>query len=1263
MRDELRRLHRAAGAPSKSALKAHADAAGHHVAESTLIGLISSTAKGHPRRATVEAFVDACLRYAARHGHWLSDEDRDRLRWIALFEGTSPAASAEGGFAEARAAYLGRLHERFGRVDTETLLPLTEQELPPPIRLRELFVPQYVRADPPPLELPRGLLRQLLDSHEIDPEELPADFDQERLRRTRAAYRERPARPVLKALDGPAGRRTVVLGDPGAGKSTLARYVALAAAEVDGALPILIELRAYAADTAETFLDLIDRRHHQDGLGLPGTLLEKYLRGGGPALVVFDGLDEIFDLALRREVTDRITGFAARYPQIRVLVTSRVIGYRRTAFDAAGFQHLMLQDFDDRQVEDFARRWYEMACPHDRAEAARLADRLRRGVHAARPVRELAGNPLLLTILAVIARRTELPRDRRTAYEHAVTVLVEHWEVDKSLVAADAVPGREEKLELLRLIARSMLSATSGPAGNHIAGRALTDHVRAYLSDTLGLPVAEARKAARNLLDQLRTRNFILSHFGGEVYGFVHRAFLEYLAAADIVARFDDRVLSEEDFLGVFGAHWRDPAWHEVLLLVTGMKESFADRIIDYLLDQESDWFHRRDGIPHHLLLAIRCLGEIRRIGRLTAQSERIAGVIARLLEAAVRQTQHRREGLDSVVERTASPVLTALGANWPGRHRYRDWYLARGRFLGEISESDYGNSVVPVAARIGATVLADDADFRGVLLSQALTAQQAHARVAAVNTLVATWPDDADVLRLVHEQAVRDPSPRVRRAAAMSLLRSRSDNQVTVGLIRDRAKLDASKPYRFAVIQALANFARDAPVTRPLFVDLARTDPDGEIRGLALSQLARCWPDDDEVRRLVSERAVDDSDPGVRRSAKRDLTRTWPGHPEIRPMIDALADSSDGSERVIGLTALARSGSDAPGIRSLLRKRAATDPDSGVRLTAFTLLVDHWPDDPSTVPTLVDATDDPEVAPQAMQFLVNRWPGDPRALDAFEKRVRLDDRAHVRSLGAGHLARALIHRPGNRTLLGRLATEENDQVRARALSGLAMACPDDPDILDLLRRSLTDAHRKTRQVAVAELATGWPERHPDVFELLRRCALTDPVSDVRAAAVRAVAEGLPDVPDIGRWLRTVAENDSSGRVRAAALAALAPTWLADDTVADLFRRAATGESDIRPLRVAVAVVADVWRDEPGTLPIVHALVRSNRNAVRAVGLRCLAIGWRDHPDTLPILRQLAESDRAKSVQRAAAAALEIYPMSLRQRRTGREVRATASSD
>ncbi len=92
------------------------------------------------------------------------------------------------------------------------------------------------------------------------------------------------------------GSRAVVLGDPGAGKSTLLQYLALRWVEGNAAeLPLLIELREYVNDRAKvtSFLEFLNKgcgAHWQ----FDEVELDRYLREN-PTLVMFDGLDEVFE--------------------------------------------------------------------------------------------------------------------------------------------------------------------------------------------------------------------------------------------------------------------------------------------------------------------------------------------------------------------------------------------------------------------------------------------------------------------------------------------------------------------------------------------------------------------------------------------------------------------------------------------------------------------------------------------------------------------------------------------------------------------------------------------------------------------------------------------------------------------------------------------------------------------------------------------------------------------------------------------------------
>ncbi|MGW9211042.1 NACHT domain-containing protein [Embleya sp. NPDC055664] len=618
----------------------------------------------------------------------------------AAGDDTGASESQDAAFARERREYLHRVCDRYRRVDLEILTPLDAQDEHPEMLLREVFVPQNVRENPPPfelLDLPREVLRRLADGEHIPA--LPDRLDRERLEQARPAYRDRPAHPVLDALA--RTDRAVILGGPGAGKSTLARFamLALATAELEphtdtttvpadweGRLPLLVELRSYADPMwrGRGFLDLIDELGREHNLGLPKTRLKAFLDDGGRALVVFDGLDEIFDPDTRADVVARIEGFASLYRGVRTIVTSRVIGYRRAALDAAGFTTHMLQDLEPAQIEAFATAWYDRSCKGDPQAGTRMRARLLDAIADSKAVAELAGNPMLLTILAIIARRRELPRDRRTVYRHAVTVLIEHWDVNKHLGHTENSglprPEPDDKLAMLHRVARRMQDGPAGLAGNHLAAKDLIEELTAYFTDELKYPHDRARTAARAILSQFQHRNFILSSFGAGLYGFVHRAFLEYLAADDINERLTNRDLEVSELLDLFATHAHDPAWRETLLLLVGMIPNKFAAAVTRLRDATPTWQpHLR--LPTTSLLALSAVGEIRHLPTLTSLAPDTTRLLIRLLTEAARRERTYNSSLIEALRSRALPTLDQPPA-WLDAPRYQVWYQTSGYAL-----------------------------------------------------------------------------------------------------------------------------------------------------------------------------------------------------------------------------------------------------------------------------------------------------------------------------------------------------------------------------------------------------------------------------------------------------------------------------------------------------------------------------------------------------------------------------------------------------
>jgi len=430
--------------------------------------------------------------------------------------------------------------------------------------------------------------------------------------------------------------RLVVLGDPGAGKTTFLRYVALALAEGEqaarqrlgleaGWLPIYLPLAAYNQEHRKKRVSLEDyvlRYWDTRSFDRPGMerLVTQTLREGR-VLLLLDGLDEVGSRADRLAVARQVEAWANSWGERgnRVVVTSRIVGYDEAPL-ACDFRAYTLSPFGPEEIERFAHQWCvayqrwadpdrpeEMAVEKGRAEADRLVAEIR----ADPKVESLASNPLLITIIALIHHKgTRLPDHRVELYDLCIKTLVETWREARSEAGPVGKPLRiANEIKVLAPLALWLQEQAPGPGG-----AARRNAVRTRLIDLLTGQFKGDREAAEveaDLFLELSQRQTgLLVERGEGWFGFFHPTFKEYLAARACVL--------EGQMKGVTGTwevlrpHLDDAQWHEVILLTVGYKAIIESQ------DEAAAYLVRRiaaepDEYGENIVLAGRCLADIGR--------------------------------------------------------------------------------------------------------------------------------------------------------------------------------------------------------------------------------------------------------------------------------------------------------------------------------------------------------------------------------------------------------------------------------------------------------------------------------------------------------------------------------------------------------------------------------------------------------------------------------------------------------------------------
>jgi formylglycine-generating enzyme required for sulfatase activity len=443
-------------------------------------------------------------------------------------------------------------------------------------------------------------------------------------------------------------RRLVIIGDPGSGKTTLLAYLTLTYARdrqsASGAVHKRLNLEE--ADTLPIFLPLRDLGYHlkeknnHAGKDGPAVLLD-YLREyyqmqqialpkdffnealeKGKAVLLLDGMDEVADKKMRQRVARLIETFAARYPDARYVVTSREVGYEGAARVGAEFGLAKVRDFSPAEVRRFLRDWtrvvettlaHSVAAPNELnkdellavlEKADKQSKSLSNAIDNNARVAELAVNPLLLTVIALVHRyRAKLPERRSELYEEAVEVLLGHW---------DSAKGMEDELDVVGI------KLDSGDRRSFLEPVAFWMHERERreieLHDlkTLLLPrfvnmtgdAHRAEKAVDAFIRMIEERSGLLIARGIGIYGFAHLTFQEYLAARALAGR--------EDALAFTLKILPDAWWREVILLEVGYVSSQGPSRVSKLIAAIMNADVATEPEPHHhLLLAAECLFDV----------------------------------------------------------------------------------------------------------------------------------------------------------------------------------------------------------------------------------------------------------------------------------------------------------------------------------------------------------------------------------------------------------------------------------------------------------------------------------------------------------------------------------------------------------------------------------------------------------------------------------------------------------------------------
>ncbi|WP_432107782.1 NACHT domain-containing protein [Streptomyces sp. AA1529] len=369
------------------------------------------------------------------------------------------------------------------------------------------------------------------------------------------AWTPTPARRVDALLT--ADHRVLLRGVAGSGKTTLAQWLAVSAAqqgqpegalkELSGLVPFVLPLRSLTRAAAPLPLphDFLPAVGCPLASAQPTAWADRVLATGRGLLLV-DGVDEVPEPE-RERTRQWLRGLVTAYPDNRFVVTARPSAVRDGWLQAEDFTELSLAPMAPRDVARFIARWHAAA----QAEPG-LGEALLDAVRTNQDLARLATNPLMSGLICALhrERRGHLPRGRKALYDAALSMLLERRDRERDVTARGGIDLDEESMrELLQKLAYWLIRN----------GHAEMEHAdaRDILRRALTLmPRVDEQASAGNLLRFLLERSGLLREPTPGTVDFMHRTFQDYLGAAEAV---------EERDIDLLVSHAHLDQWEDVL--------------------------------------------------------------------------------------------------------------------------------------------------------------------------------------------------------------------------------------------------------------------------------------------------------------------------------------------------------------------------------------------------------------------------------------------------------------------------------------------------------------------------------------------------------------------------------------------------------------------------------------------------------------------------------------------------------------------------
>ena len=722
--------------------------------------------------------------------------------------------------------------------------------------------------------------------------------------------------------------KSIVLGEPGNGKTSLLRFVAVdllseepmfseLVKRFSSYLPVWLPFGLWtsmiknAPNDANSLRDVLKLWFEKwDELRL-WPLVEKALSDERLLLLV-DGLDEWTNVSAGKIAIEKLQLFVSQH-QVPTIATSRPLGFNRLGMSTAEWQITELADFSEPQQKKLVHTWFKywvrnVVCPGNVREkevesrVLGMSEEFLVELAASTDLTGLARVPLLLVLLIYNwVQKSKLPRNRFKAYEQLIDHLIAEHPRRRRVDAgqpADILPEltTEEVKSVFAYLAYIIQSKhPEGVLEDDIAKNIVKNHLKNNVFG-FGWEALEAKRYSEILIEAGEANLGLIVRKSPREIGFYHRSFLEYLAACHISK------LPLQEQLELVKARFTDPQWRQVVLALFQRTERASDvaeligtinsnvsnpveRHMVQLISSEVAFGNFNCSPDLAKNLAEECFQEIESGSWMPHREQLLKRMLSGLHTARTREMVKSKLATWFPERISMYADVFAAMRDWPNRPE-----VVESLFRG-IHNEHMSNKIS--SAKSLANIAKRDVTVGNRLAKITRTAVDPDVRAASLISLVLGWIDHEDLCCLLSE-ASATLHPGLKFASIVGKIEQGNHTaQDMEQLFRFSVEGNLDYHWRRDLENLVIKGWPNCQSVKQKCLKEVRQYPHGKRSidfDLALSLLVEGYPQDDQVAECIANRILSDehSFPTISRLDTWDLiSQNFRGHPILVPAVD----------------------------------------------------------------------------------------------------------------------------------------------------------------------------------------------------------------------------------------------------------------------------------------------------------------------------------------------------------------------------------------